>query len=89
MSGLGEILDRKFRAPLDHDDGWRRGVLVGVAMVKASLRKVLNEQAEITPMLLEALQDLVREYEGYFEGSSEPECLIAARDIIAKAGPTK
>jgi hypothetical protein len=43
LQKMREVLDKKYRAPLDDDKNWQRGVLVGVAMVKASLRKALAD----------------------------------------------
>jgi NTP pyrophosphatase (non-canonical NTP hydrolase) len=49
MPGLREalkvLLERKFPTPLDRDKGWKQGVQVGVAMVKASLRKLVREES--------------------------------------------
>lgn len=39
--------------------------------------------------LLKVLKDMVEEYEGYFEGAPEPDCLINARKVIIKTHQVK
>ena len=62
------IHDRKFLAPLEHDEGWKQGVMVGVAMVKASLRKALAVQDKDfirpTPFLPADVAELLARCEG-------------------------
>ena len=76
-------------------DNWSRKETVRVSGV-ALPGRVTEEYAANTmlvaaaPELLEALQNLVRENEGYFEEFAECKELIAARAAIAKAlGETK